>query len=138
MFTRLDILFTYSILLQYLTSPREQYLRAAIHAWRFLIRTRNLTLKTLALTPDNTRYLVPGLTPNTTPNTKNLELKPIFFRASDALFVDDLLTRASLDSYLFKLFRMLIDWKATKQRLVTKLTTKAKLYALSCATSEII
>jgi hypothetical protein len=131
-------LFTYSILSQYLTSPREQYLCTAIHAWHFLIRTRNLALKTLALNPNNTRYLVPRLTPNTTPNTKNLELKPIFFRVSNALFADNLLTRASLDSYLFKLFRMLIDWKATKQRLVTKLTTKAELYALSRAALEII
>ena len=144
--SRPDISFTYFILSQYLNSSREQHLRAAIHAWRFLIRTRNLALKTSALTPDNTGYSVPGLTPNTTPsstpdstpNTKNPELEPIFFGASDASFADNPLTRASSDGYLFKLFGMLIDWKATKQRSVTKSTTEAELYALSRAASEII
>jgi hypothetical protein len=113
-----------------------------IYAYRFLIRTRNLALKALAFTSNNTRYLIPRPAPNTTTNTasntKNLKPKPIFFRASDALFADNLLTRASLDSYLFKLFGMPIDWKATKQRLVTKSTTKAKLYALSRAALELI
>ena len=137
-FTRPDISFTHSILSRYLTSPGEQHLRAAIHAWRFLIRTRNLALKTSALTPDNTGYSVPGPTPNTTPNTKNPELEPIFFGASDASFADDPLTRASSDGYLFKLFGMPIDWKATKQRSVTKSTTEAELYALSRAASEVI
>ena len=137
-FTRPDISFTHSILSRYLTSPGEQHLRAAIHAWRFLIRTRNLAMKTSALTPDNTGYSVPGPTPNTTPNTKNPELEPIFFGASDASFADDPLTRASSDGYLFKLFGMPIDWKATKQRSVTKSTTEAELYALSRAASEVI
>jgi hypothetical protein len=112
-FTRPNISLTHSILSRFLTSPREQHLRAAIHAWRFLIRTRNLALKALAFTPKNTRYLIPRPAPNTTPNTspdtENLKLEPIFFRASDALFADNLLTRASLDSYLFKLFGMLIN-----------------------------
>jgi hypothetical protein len=36
-FTRPDISLTHSILSRYLTSPGEQHLRAAIHAWRFLI-----------------------------------------------------------------------------------------------------
>jgi hypothetical protein len=53
-FTRPDISLTHSILSRFLTSPGEQHLRAAIHAWRFLIRTRNLALKASAFTPDNT------------------------------------------------------------------------------------
>jgi hypothetical protein len=141
-FTRPDISLTHSILSRFLTSPGEEHLRAAIHAWRFLIRTRNLALKASAFTPDNTVYSIPGPSPNTTtntaPDTENLELEPIFFRASDASFADDPLTRASSDGYLFKLFGMLIDWKATKQRLVTKSTTKAELYALSRAALELI
>jgi hypothetical protein len=141
-FTRPDISLTHSILSRFLTSPGEQHLRAAIHAWRFLIRTRNLALKASAFTPENTRYSIPRPAPNTTPNTspdtENLELEPIFFGASDASFADDLLTRASSDGYLFKLFGMPIDWKATKQRSVTKSTTEAKLYALSRAASELI
>jgi hypothetical protein len=47
------------------------------------------------------------------------------------LFVD----KSGLDGYLFKLFGMPIDWKATKQRSVTKSTTEAELYALSRAAS---
>jgi hypothetical protein len=126
-FTRPDISLTHSILSQYLNNPGEQHLRAAIHAWRFLIKTRNLALKASALTADSAGYSIPVTNP-----------EPIFFRASDALFADDPSTRASLDSYLFKLFGMPINWKATKQRSVTKLTTKAELYALSCAASKLI
>jgi len=36
------------------------------------------------------------------------------------------------------LFRGLIDWKATLQRLVTRSTTKAELLSLSIATIKII
>ncbi|KAI1507549.1 Pol protein [Pyrenophora tritici-repentis] len=109
-FTRPDISLTHSILSRYLNNPGEQHLRAAIHAWRFLVKTRNFALKASALTPDNT----------------------------DASFADDLSTRRSSDGYLFKLFGMPIDWKATKQRSVTKSTTEAELYALSRAASEFI
>jgi hypothetical protein len=61
---------------------------------------RNLALKALALTSNNTRYLI---------SRSNSTTKPIFFRVSNALFADNLSTRASLDSYLFKLFRMPIN-----------------------------
>jgi hypothetical protein len=108
-FTRPDISLTHSILSRFLTSPGEEHLRAAIHAWRFLFRTRNLALKASAFTPDNTGYSIPGPAPNTAPDTENLELEPVFFGASDASFADDPLTRASSDSYLFKLFGMPID-----------------------------
>jgi hypothetical protein len=103
-FTRPDISLTHSILSRYLNNPGEQHLRAAIHAWRFLIKTRNFALKASALTPDSAGYSIP--------RTTNPE--PIFFGALDASFADDPSTRASSDGYLFKLFRMPIDWKATK------------------------
>jgi hypothetical protein len=134
-FTRPDISLTHSILSRFLTSSGEQYLLAAIHAWRFLIRTRSLALKASALTSDNNAYSIPGPTPNV---DNPLDPEPIFFGASDTSFADDSSTRASSDGYLFKLFGMPIDWKATKQRSVTKSTTKAELYALSRAASEII
>jgi hypothetical protein len=136
-FTRPDISLTHSILSRYLTNPREQHLRAAIHAWRFLIKMRNLALKASALINNNTGYAIPGSTPE--PNSSlNYEPEPIFFRASDASFADDPSTRASSDGYLFKLFGMPIDWKATKQQSVTKSTTEAELYALSRTASELI
>ncbi|KAF7573279.1 hypothetical protein PtrM4_081840 [Pyrenophora tritici-repentis] len=128
-FTRPDISLTHSILSRYLNNPGEQHLRAAIHAWRFLVKTRNFALKASALTPDNTGYSIPGTAFNP---------EPIFFGAADASFADDLSTRRSSDGYLFKLFGMPIDWKATKQRSVTKSTTEAELYALSRAASEFI
>jgi hypothetical protein len=126
-FTRPNVSLTHSILSSYLNNPGEQHLRAAIHAWRFLIKTRNLALKASALTADSAGYSIPVTNP-----------EPIFFGASDASFADDLSTRASSYGYLFKLFWMPIDWKATKQQSVTKSTTEAELYALSCAALEFI
>jgi hypothetical protein len=70
-------------------------MRAAIYAWRFLIKTRNLALKASALTNYNTRYYIPGPTPDS-----SVKSELIFFGASDASFADDSSTRASSDSYL--------------------------------------
>ena len=57
---------------------------------------------------------------------------------SDASFADDKLTRRSSEGMLFKLFGTPVDWKATKQRTVTKSSTDAELLALSHAGSEMI
>jgi hypothetical protein len=138
-FTRPDMSLTHSILSYYHTSPGEQYLPVTIHAWHFLIRTRNLALKASAFILDSTRYIVTSAMPKTITNTTfNHELAPIFFGTSDASFADDPTTRTSSDGYLFKLFSMPIDWKATKQQSVTKSTTEAELYAFSLAASELI
>jgi hypothetical protein len=134
-FTRPDISLTHSVLSRYLTSPGEQHLLAATHTWRFLSRTRNLALKASALTSNNNGYSIPGPAPDA---DNPLDTEPIFFGASYASFAYDPSTRASSDGYLFKLFGMPIDWKATKQQSVTKSTTEAELYALSRAASELI
>ena len=63
--------------------------------------------------------------------------EPLFYGASDAAFADDLPTRRSSQGYLFMLYGMPIDWKATLQRSVTKSTTEAELLALSTAASEL-
>ncbi|KAI0570724.1 hypothetical protein Alg215_10868 [Pyrenophora tritici-repentis] len=63
--------------------------------------------------------------------------QPLFYGASDAAFADDLPTRRSSQGYLFMLYGMPIDWKATLQRSVTKSTTEAELLALSTAASEL-
>ncbi|PZD30029.1 hypothetical protein A1F97_10211 [Pyrenophora tritici-repentis] len=65
------------------------------------------------------------------------ETEPLFYGASDAAFADDLPTRRSSQGYLFMLYGMPIDWKATLQRSVTKSTTEAELLALSTAASEL-
>jgi hypothetical protein len=52
------------------------------------------------------------------------------------VLADNLETRRSSHGFLFKLYGMPIDWKATVQRSVTKSTTEAKLVALSVAGAE--
>ena len=64
-------------------------------------------------------------------------LQQVFFRTSDAAFADEPYTRRSLQGYLFKLFRMSVDWKAAIQRTVTKSTTEAELLALLLAGGEL-
>jgi hypothetical protein len=56
----------------------------------------------------------------------------------DAAFADDPVTRYSTEVYLFKLFNGLIDWRSTKQKTVTTLSTEAELLALSYTAKEII
>jgi hypothetical protein len=117
-FTGPDISLTHSVLSRYLTSPGDQHLLAAIHAWRFLIRTRNLALKTSVLMSDNNGYSISGPAPDA---NNPLDPEPIFFGVSDASFADDPFTRSSSDGYLFKLFGM--PMKATEQRSGTNPTT---------------
>ena len=62
----------------------------------------------------------------------------IFTRASNAAFSDDLVTRKSIEGYLFTLFGGLIDWRLTKQRLVIKLSMEAELLALLHAATKLI
>ena len=57
---------------------------------------------------------------------------------SNAAFANNLLSRKSLDSYLFGLFSGLIDWRALKQKAVTLSSTEAELYALLQAARETI
>jgi hypothetical protein len=49
---------------------------------------------------------------------------------------DDVATRRSSAGYVFMLYGMPIDWKATVLRSVTHSTTEAELYALSAAGVE--
>ena len=60
----------------------------------------------------------------------------LFFRASDAAFADNLDTAQSSFAYVFKLYSIVINWKAKVMRSVTKSTTEAKLFALSTAGTE--
>jgi hypothetical protein len=62
--------------------------------------------------------------------------KSLFYGASDAAFADDAENRRLSHGYLFKLYGT-IDWKATRQRSVTKSTTEAELIALSATGGEI-
>jgi hypothetical protein len=53
------------------------------------------------------------------------------------VFADDVESHRSFHRYLFKLYGMPINWKATQQRSVTKSTTEAELIALSATGGEI-
>jgi len=64
-------------------------------------------------------------------------IEPEFRCSTDAAFGDIPDTRKSTEGYLFKLFGSPIDWKSTKQKLVTKSSTEAELVALSHASTEI-
>ena len=55
----------------------------------------------------------------------------IFAAASDVAYADNLITRRSTKGSIFQLFGNIIDWQSKKQAIVTTLTTKAKLLALS-------
>ena len=60
----------------------------------------------------------------------------VFAYASNTAFRDDTATRKSTKGYLFQLFRGLIDWYSTKQKIVTMSSTEAELLALSHAAKE--
>jgi len=65
-------------------------------------------------------------------------MNQIFVRASDILFSDDLVSRKSIEGYLFTLFRGPINWRSIKQKLVIKLSMEVELLALSHIATELI
>jgi hypothetical protein len=71
-----------------------------------LLKTKYLAISALGDTPQNSYYL-------TKPQEAGEEL--IFYKASDAAFEDDP-ERKSSQGYLFSLYGLPIDWKATVQR----------------------
>ena len=60
----------------------------------------------------------------------------IFLTYSNAAFADDQNTRYSFNGYAIKLFRGMIHFKATKQKIVTTASTKAKLLAFTLTAKE--
>ena len=101
---------------------------AARHVWRYLVGSKYLAINASRRTRDNTTYVSQA--------DSQIGTESIFYGASDAAFADDEATRQSSYGYLFKLYGMCIDWKATRQRCVTKSTTEAELVALSAAGGE--
>jgi hypothetical protein len=91
------------------------------HVWRYLYGTRHLAIRASKQIAESSSYVWD---------------KSLFYGASDAAFTDDVECRRSSHGYLFKLYGMPIDWKATRQRSVTKSTTEAELIALSATGGE--
>ncbi|KAI1674084.1 Pol protein [Pyrenophora tritici-repentis] len=128
--TRPDVARAHSILARHLQNPGQKHIYAAQHVWRYLIGTKNLAIRASA-------DIQHGITSISTPEVAQQELEPLFYGALDAAFADEPETRRSSQGYLFKLYGLPIDWKATVQRSVTKSTTEAELLSLSLAGSEI-
>jgi hypothetical protein len=126
--TRPDVAKPLSVLAEYQTNPGPNHLRAADHCLQYLLQTKQLCV-------------CYGRTDNSDPQIQAFQTanpQPEFLAASDASFADDATTRKSSEGWIFSLFGGPIDWKAVKQRTVTKSSTEAELLALSHAGSELI
>jgi hypothetical protein len=129
MYTRPDVAQTHFELSRYLQNPGQKHVGAAYHAWKYLIGQKRLAIGAHGDQSSRAIYMGSSL--------GGAGTEPLFYGASDAAFADDLPTRRSSQGYLFMLYGMPIDWKATLQRSVTKSTTEAELLALSTAASEL-
>jgi hypothetical protein len=117
--TRPDAARALNKLAEFLLNPSPEHLKAANRLIKYLYDTRYLAIE----------YSADSATFTT--------LEPEFRCSTDAAFGNDIDTRKSTEGYLFKLFRGPIDWKSTRQKLVTKSSTEAELVALSHASTEI-
>ena len=128
--TRPDTAKSHSVLSKYLQNASQKHLAAAKRVWKFLIRTQWHAICASATEKGVNNYVVEA-----EPIMK-AGIEPLFYGASDASFADDPFTGRSSYGYLFKLFSLPIDWKATVLRSVTKSTPETELMALSVAGSE--
>jgi hypothetical protein len=117
--TRPDAARASNKLAEFLLNPSPAHLKAANRLIKYLYDTRYLAIEYSA---DSASYAT---------------LEPEFRCSTDAAFGDDIDTRKSTEGYLFKLFGGPIEWKSTRQKLVTKSSTEAELVALSHASTEI-
>ena len=124
--TRPDVAHAHSVLARFLTNPGPMHLSEIKHVWQYLYGTMYLAISARGGEPIQT---FATKVESTTPF-------PTFFGAADASFGDDVETRRSSAGYIFMLYGMPIDWKATVLRSVTRSTTEAELYALSAAGVE--
>jgi hypothetical protein len=126
--TRPDVAHTHSVLARFLINPGPLHLSEIKHVWQYLYGTQYLAI--------GARGGEPTQTFATKVNSSHLSL-PTFFGAADASFGDNVETRRSSARYVFMLYGMPIDWKATVLRSFTRSTTEAELYALSAAGVEL-
>jgi hypothetical protein len=119
--TRPNVAHVHSVFVWFLINPGPNHLSEIKHVWQFLYGTRYLTITAQRSQPIQTFA------------TKISSILPTFFSATDASFGDDVETYWSSAGYIFMLYSMPIDWKATVLRSVTHSTTEAEFYALSAA-----
>jgi hypothetical protein len=101
-FTRPDVSRAHSVLARHLQNPGQKHLAAAKHAWRYLIGTRYLAIGACNRARSNSTHV------------SQVDNQSTFYGASDAAFADDSKSRHSSYGYLFKLYGMCVDWKATR------------------------
>jgi hypothetical protein len=114
--TRPDAARASNKLAEFLRNPSPAHLKAANQLIKYLYDTRYLAIE----------Y-----------NADSILNEPEFRCSTDAAFGDNVDNRKSTEGYIFKLFGGPIDWKSTKQKLVTRSSTEAELVALSHASTEI-
>jgi hypothetical protein len=131
--TRADAAKASFILAEFMQNPSLKHMDAADHALLYLYGTKSLAIE-YSVGKTTIETIIKELPAQRMDNDD-----PEHFQAaSDAAFADDIKTRRSSEGYLFKLFGGPINWRATKQRIVTTSTTEAKLLALSSAVKETI
>ena len=109
--TRPDVAHAHSVLARFLTNLGLIHLSEIKHVWQYLYGTRYLAIS--ARGGEHTQTYA----------TKIDLTTPTFFSAADALFRDDVETRRLSARYVFMLYGMPIDWKATVLRSVTRSTS---------------
>jgi len=126
--TRPDIAAPVSQLGSFLTNPSPLHLEQANNVIAYLRDTKYLCIE------------YSGRAPHTLIDTINsrTDYDTVFKAASDAAYADDPATRRSSEGYIFMLYGGPIDWRATKQRVVTTSTTEAELVSASHAAKELI
>ena len=119
--TRADVAHAASLLSTFNRNPSQEHMRAADHCLRYLLEHASHAL-----------HFGPGS------EDVAIQLHHDFVGASDSSFADDRTTRCSSEGMIFHLFGTPVDWKAARQKTVTKSSTDAELLALSHAGSELI
>ena len=71
-------------------------------------------------------------------DTEFIEGELVFRAASNASFADDVATRRSTQGFLFQVLGGIVNWKSSKQDLVSTLTTEAELKAISAYAAWLI
>ena len=110
----------------HLTNLGQSHVSKIRQTWRYLLSTKTLALEAAASTQDMAEYLSDGPTYH----------DPLFFGSSDASYADEPETRRSSQGYAFKFGGLMIDWKLTVQRTITKSTTESELLLFSLAASQ--
>jgi hypothetical protein len=128
--TRPNVAHAHSVLARFLINSGLIHLSKIKHVWQYLYGTRYLAIN--AQGGELTQTYATKVNASATVTTTF----PTFFGAADASFRDDPETRRLSAGYIFMLYGMPIDWKATVLRSVTRSTTEAELYALSAAGVE--